>query len=105
MRTQEPRLNEAAQRELLKETGYGNGRWTPFQTTAPNSACQNNLAFTFLAEDVERIDTQHLEPSEDIRVHLLSEDEVYELLVTEEIIQALMSAPLWKYFATRRLRH
>ena len=44
---------EAAQRELLEETGYGNGRWTPFLTMAPNSACQNNLAFTFLAEDVE----------------------------------------------------
>lgn len=92
---------EAAKRELLEETGYGKGQWAPFLTMAPNSGNQNNLAFTFLAENVERIDEQHLEPSEDIQVHLLSEKEVFDLLTSGEIIQVLMTAPLWKYFATR----
>ena len=37
--------------------------------------------------------------SEDIHVHVLKRDEVYELLSSGEIIQALHAAPLWKYFA------
>ncbi len=94
---------KAAQRELWEETGYGHGQWTLFMTMSPNTSSHNNLTYTFLAEDVELIDTQHLEPSEDIQVHLLKESEVMELLVSGELIQALMAAPLWKYFAQKGL--
>lgn len=38
------------------------------------------------------------EPSEDLRVHLLTREEVLELLRTDRIRQALMAAPLWRYF-------
>ena len=62
-----------------------------------------NLCHTFLATDVEPVSTQHLEPSEDISLHLLTTDEVRGLLVDGHIRQALMAAPLWKFFAEQHL--
>lgn len=68
-------------------------------TISANPSTTNNLTYCYLATDVERISTQHLEATEDITVHLLSETEVWDLLENDEIRQALMAAPLWKYFA------
>lgn len=68
-----------------------------------NMYTMNNVCHCFLAEGVERISTQHLEPTEDISIHLLSTDEVRALLLNDEIRQALMAAPLWKLFAERKL--
>ena len=53
----------------------------------------------YLATEVERISTQHLEETEDLTVHLLDEEEVKALLLNDEVKQSLMAAPLWKYFA------
>ena len=61
----------------------------------------NNLSHIFLATGVERVAEQHLDDTEDIAVHLLTEQEVLALLRADRIKQALMAAPLWKYFATR----
>lgn len=89
----------AAQRELAEETGYGGGQWRLLTTVAPNPATQNNLTHCFLATDVEPVGCQHLDPTEDLRVHLMTRREVLELLRTDRIRQALMAAPLWRYFA------
>ena len=66
-----------------------------------NPSSQNNLSYSFIARDVERIAEQHLDETEDIRVELLSEDEVWDMLVNDNMKQALMAAPLWKYFALK----
>ena len=58
-----------------------------------------NMTHCYLATDVEPISTQHLEDTEDLSMHLLSREEVKTLLVNDEVKQALMAAPLWKYFA------
>lgn len=92
---------ESAKRELWEETGYGNGTWQEYLVSAPNASSTNNYSHCFLAQGVEKIDSQHLEDSEDITVHLLSFDEVKEVLYTHEIVQATMTAPLWKYVAER----
>lgn len=89
----------AAQRELYEETGYGGGTWKPYMVLSANPTSHNNLTHTFLATDVEPLSTQHLEASEDIRVHLFSFEEVHQLLVDNKIVQALMAAPLWRYIA------
>ena len=89
----------AAQRELAEETGYGGGEWRLLMTVSANPATQNNLTHCFLATGVGRIGEQHLDPTEDLRVHLLTRAEVLELLRTDRIRQALMTAPLWRYFA------
>ena len=92
-------LLDAARRELREETGYGGGEWRLLTTLSANPATQNNLTHCFLATGVERIGEQQLDATEDIRVHLFSRDEVRELLRTDRIRQALMAAPLWRYFA------
>jgi ADP-ribose pyrophosphatase len=89
----------SAKRELLEETGYGNGTWREYMVISPNPSTHTNFTHCFLAEDVEKIDHQHLEKSEDLSVHLLSFEEVKQLLQADEIKQSLMAAPLWKYMA------
>lgn len=94
---------ESARRELYEETGYGNGKWEKLMTVSANTSAMNNLTHCYLATDVEPVSTQHLEATEDLTVHLLTVDEVKQLLLNDEIRQSLMAAPLWKYFATRGL--
>lgn len=90
---------EAAKRELYEETGYGGGEWSKLMTVSPNTSACTNRSHSFLAVGVEPISTQHLEASEDINVVLLEKDEVIRMLKNDEFHQALMAAPLWKYFA------
>ena len=89
---------EAAQRELMEETGYGGGHWQEYAVLAQNPGSMNNLVHSFLATDVEQLSTQHLENTEDISVHLFTPAEVKKMLQEGELIQALHAAPLWKYF-------
>ena len=88
----------AAKRELLEESGYGNGKWELLTVISQNPSTTTNLTYCFLAIDVEKIDSQHLDSTEDIAVRLLSENEVKELLMEDKIKQSLMAVPLWKYF-------
>ena len=67
---------DAAKRELWEETGYGGGEWRLLAKIAPNPGAMNNLCYCFVAEGVEKISDQHLEKTEDIAVHLMSEKEV-----------------------------
>lgn len=94
---------EAAKRELWEETGFGDGEWKLQMTISANTSTMTNVCHCFVATGVERISEQHLEATEDISVHLLTVDEVRNLLVGNEIRQALMAAPLWKYFAEQHL--
>ena len=93
---------DAARRELYEETGYGGGHWQLLAVLSANPSAMNNLTYCYIAEDVEPISTQHLEPTEDIVVHLLTEDEIRHLLACDEIKQALMAAPLWKYLSRQK---
>ncbi|MBF6627761.1 MAG: NUDIX hydrolase [Proteiniphilum sp.] len=96
---EDPSPLASAQRELLEETGYSGGHWKEFMRVAPNASAANNYSWCFIAEGVVKTGNQALEESEDITVHLFSYDEVRALLTSEQIIQATMAAPLWKYFA------
>jgi 8-oxo-dGTP pyrophosphatase MutT (NUDIX family) len=93
---------EAARRELLEETGYGGGRWSPLTTLSANPALQTNLTHTFLAEGVERLGPPATEATEDLRVHLVPVGELTRLLDDGEIVQALHAAPLLRYLLGRR---
>lgn len=93
---------EAARRELLEETGYGNGNWKLFSVLSQNPSATTNLTYSFLATDVELLSEQHLDETEDIAVKLLTEDEVRQLLLNDSLKQSLMAAPLWKYFALKK---
>ena len=90
---------QAARRELLEETGYGDGEWTLSLVSAPNASTSNNHCYSFVATGVRKITGQHLEATEDISVHLKTREEVLELMLSGQIRQATMLSPLWKYFA------
>ena len=92
---------EAARRELLEESGYAGGVWELLTVLSQNPSTTTNLTYCFLARGVERVSEQHLDATEDIAVHLLTEADVHDLLDRDVIKQALMAAPLWKYFATK----
>ena len=92
---------EAARRELLEETGFGGGKWEPWMKICGNPSTTDNLTHCFLATGVERLDTQHLEATEDISVHLLSRRQVRDILIADTMRQSLMLAPLWKLFALK----
>lgn len=96
----EPPLR-AAKRELLEETGYGGGRWKLNMVTAGNPGSANNLTYCYIAEGVKKISDQHLDETEDIAVRLLSEQQLLSLLKRDKLKQALMTASLWKFFATK----
>jgi ADP-ribose pyrophosphatase len=88
---------ESAKRELLEETGYGGGEWQDWMKMAPNSSTSNNWVHCYLATGVEKLAEPQPESSEEISVHILSIDEVRELMMNGEIIQATQLTPLWKY--------
>lgn len=92
---------EAAQRELLEETGFAGGEWTPWMVLSPNPATSTNLAHSFLAVGVEKVSGQHLDATEDIEVFLLEPQFVKDLLDNNKILQALMAAPLMKFLYRR----
>ena len=89
---------EAARRELLEETGYGNGEWELLMKLSPNPGAMSNLTYCFLATGVEKIAEQNLDDTEDLTVHVMSREQVKDLLLKNEIYQSLMVASLYKYF-------
>lgn len=89
---------EAAKRELMEETGYGDGEWMEIMTLSGNSSTTNNMSHCFLAKGVKPMQGQSLDRTEDLQVVLLRKDEVKDLMINNQITQALMAAPLWKYF-------
>ena len=94
---------EAARRELEEETGYGGGEWKEIMLISGNCSTTSNLTHCFLATGVRKISAQHLDSTEDLRVCLLTLDQVRMLLTEDRIRQSLMAAPLWKYFAENHL--
>jgi len=92
---------DGAKRELLEETGYSGGAWTPLMELSPNPAIQNNLSYSFLAVGVSLAGSQQLDPTEEITVHLTPLDRLREIVFDGGMLQALHSAPVLKYFLQR----
>ena len=93
-------IEQSARRELLEETGYGGGEWEEVMSIGQNPSTCNNLTHCFVAKGVKRLQDQQLDRTEDIDVVLLTREEVLEMLQSNTLKQALMLAPLWRYFAT-----
>ena len=88
---------EAAQRELLEETGFGGGQWKKLMELSPNPSAMSNTTNCFLAIGVEKIAEQHLDETEELSVLFMTKEEVKRMLNENQICQALMVAPLYKY--------
>lgn len=88
---------DAAKRELLEETGYGDGEWSLFFKSVPNTSGMTCICYTYLAVGIKRLSKPHREESEDIHIHLNTIQEVHNLLDEGKIIEGIMQAPLYKF--------
>ena len=70
---------DAAQRELLEETGHASGDWQPLIAVQTEPARHTTRAHFFFARNARRIAEPAVEPSENIRVCAVS---VAELLAS-----------------------
>lgn len=86
---------QTAKRELLEETGYTSQNFIEVGKTYPNPATHNNLTYSFLALDVEKVDQQHLDETEEIDVSLMPFDEFVALAKNGGLPQALHIAALF----------
>jgi 8-oxo-dGTP pyrophosphatase MutT (NUDIX family) len=80
---------EAAKRELLEETGYLFEDFELVSTIYPNPATSNNVTYCYLAQGGKKVQEQDLDEHEDIDIELYTIAEVKEMLLKNEIPQAL----------------
>lgn len=93
--------SETAKRELLEETGYSGGNWTAFGMSVPNASGSTTKCYHFLATDVKFIHSPQPEKTENIKIHLLTEQQLKQFMFDGRIAEAVMLAPLWRYFANK----
>ncbi|GAB5534354.1 MAG: NUDIX hydrolase [Rubricoccaceae bacterium] len=86
----------AAKRELLEETGYEAGRWTPLGALAIEPTRHTNYGHVFVAHDARRIAEPTLDDSEDLTTQLVPASSLPERIRTGEIIHGIhVAAVLW----------
>lgn len=93
--------SETAKRELLEEAGYSGGNWTAFGMSVPNASGSTTKCYHFLATDVKFIHSPQPEKTENIKIHLLTEQQLKQFMFDGRIAEAVMLAPLWRYFANK----
>ena len=89
---------EAARRELLEETGYGNGNWQYLGAVEPNPAIHNHLCHHWLATDVEPVADMDLGAGEAIVLEHLTEAEIVAAVDRGEIKHALALSVLARVY-------
>ncbi len=80
---------EAAQRELLEETGYSCGTITQVTAFSPNPSTQNNIMYGFVATGCTLTHAQSFDENEEIQVMTATIDEVKTMLREQKILQSL----------------
>ena len=94
---------DAAKRELLEETGFGEGRWRYLGAVQANPAIHDNLCHQWLAEDVVAVQPPTPDAGEAIHVHLMTLEEIKQAIATGRLMHPLgLSAlsrvyPLWDF--------
>jgi ADP-ribose pyrophosphatase len=86
---------EAAERELLEETGYRASSFRELGRVLPNPAFQSNTCYLFLAEGCEAVAQPQLDASEDIQLQLWDWDELLAASRDGRIQHSLVIAALY----------
>ena len=86
---------QTAKRELLEETGYASKKFFEVGKAFPNPATHTNMTYSFLALDVELVDQQNLDETEEIEVSLIPFNEFIALAKSGELPQALHISALF----------
>jgi ADP-ribose pyrophosphatase len=89
---------DAAERELLEETGYSGGEWSYLGAVEPNPAFHDHLCHHWLARDVE-LTTQPLPgPGESIVVRLMDLEGIREEMQSGRLQHVLALSALGRVF-------
>ena len=89
---------EAAQRELLEETGYGGGCWRSLGAVEPNPAIHGHLCHHFLATGVERVAAPDPGAGEAIAVRLATLDEMKQAMADGRLRHVLALSALSRVY-------
>ncbi len=89
---------EAARRELLEETGYGNGEFTTLGTIYPFPAVTNQQITFIHAKNVEYLQPPALEEFELIHTEIISPEEIYRQIASGSPVDGVLCTGLflWK---------
>ena len=93
---------EAARRELREETGYREETLIPLGAVHPNPAIQNNLCYTYLAENVFPVGQLIQDEREDIEVVLQPLSDIPRLIREGAISHALVIAAFYRFYMEYR---
>ena len=91
----------SAGRELLEETGYKARKITYIGECFPQPAILSNTCYFYLAEDVESVQTQNLDPGEDIEIVTLPLKSISTRIGSQEINHGMV---LLAFFFFERYR-
>jgi len=80
---------EAIARELLEETGYTFTHYEYLGKTSGNPSTNNNWMHMYLATGGKKVKDQSFDDNEDIDIHLVTIDELKQMLRDNEIIQSM----------------
>ena len=82
----------AGRREMQEECGYDSDEITPLGWVHPNPAIQPNVCYSFLAQNVKKIDEPrwHLDGSEETEVVIVPLKNIKQLIATNKITHALV---------------
>ena len=89
---------EAAQRELLEETGYGGGVWRSLGAVEPNPAIHPHLCHHFLAEGVRKLAEPEPGPGEAIALEFLDLDGIRTAMREGRLRHVLALSALCRVF-------
>lgn len=99
--TSDKSILDAAKRELLEETGYGEGEFVETGRLSPNSANHANTVHCFLATGVQQISKPAEDETERLEIVTMPLQEVIKLTRRNGLFQALHVASL--FFALDKL--
>ncbi len=80
---------EAAQRELLEETGYASDELVGTGVLSPNPATHTNLTHCFLATNCRKVAAPNPEATEDLESKLVPLEEFVGSVLRGDLLQAL----------------
>jgi 8-oxo-dGTP pyrophosphatase MutT (NUDIX family) len=93
-------LRQAAERELLEETGHRARQWTKLGEVDPNPAIQTNRCGLWLATGLEWVQEPQGDGDEEISVEWVALEKVRELILSGGIRHSLVVAAFY-YFDHR----
>lgn len=86
----------AAKRELEEETGYTGGEWSCSGWSCPNASGSSNRCYHFIAKGVEAMSFPRHDVTEDIKIHLVSYNDLRGIVGCGQIVESVMLVPLLK---------